>query len=167
MPEFSKVPGFNFELPADDIDDVEYYFFNLFVTDDIISDITYHTNLYADQFINKKKENDEKLSSRVTRWPEEGISDEKMKCFIALTYLMGLAKKRDYNLYWSTDSVICTPIFSQVMPRDDFQNILSFLHCSDNSTYIRKGLHGYDPRKKLGSLFDAFCSHYIIKLSII
>ena len=27
LPEFSKVPGFNFELPADDIDDVEYYFF--------------------------------------------------------------------------------------------------------------------------------------------
>ena len=75
----------------------------------------YHTNLYADQFINKKKKNGEKVSSRVTRWPEEGISDEKMKCFIALTYLMEVVQKRDYNLYWSTNSVICTPIFSQFM----------------------------------------------------
>ena len=52
--------GFMVDIPADAN---ELYFLQLFVTEDIFENITYHTNLYADQFF---KDNLEKLTQKVS-----------------------------------------------------------------------------------------------------
>ena len=48
LPAFDKTSsGFMVDIPAYAN---ELYFLQLFVTEDIFENITYHTNLYADQF---------------------------------------------------------------------------------------------------------------------
>ena len=39
------------------------------------------------------------------------------------------------------------------MLKNEFMNIWSFFHLSDNTEYVGKGEVGYDPHKKLGTLF--------------
>ena len=58
---------------------------------------------------------------------------------------MGLVKKHDLASYWSIDSVFATPFVCSVMPRDEFENILSVFHLCDNTTFKKKGKDGYDP----------------------
>ena len=38
------------------------------------------------------------------------------------------------------------------MLRVDFYNIMSFLHCCNNSEYISKGQPGYNPKKKFDEI---------------
>ena len=82
------------DIPADAN---ELYFLQLIVTEDIFENITYHTNLYADQFF---KDNLEKLTqkSRLRRFVG-GCSVDRIKVFISLTYYMGLIQKHDIKQY--------------------------------------------------------------------
>ena len=65
---------------------------------------------------------------------------------------MGIVKKDCMKSYWSVDSVLYTPFPRNVMSCSEFYNILSFLHCCNNTGYPSKGQAGYDPRKKLGKV---------------
>ena len=47
--------------------------------------------------------------------------------------MTGLVSKPSIESYWSTLPILYTPIFSQIMPRNRFQALLRFWHCSDNS----------------------------------
>ena len=48
LPAFKEnAPGGNFDAPSDAN---ELFFFNLFISDAVIQDMTYQTNLYAEQF---------------------------------------------------------------------------------------------------------------------
>ena len=66
---------------------------------------------------------------------------------------MGLVNQEDIRDYWSTDKVLSTPFFSQIMSRDKFMNILSFFHLSDNDSYVSRGQAGYNPVSKLGNTY--------------
>ena len=55
-----------------------------------------------------------------------------MKAFPALTIAMRLVNQEEIRDYWSTDEVLSTPFFSQIMPRDKFMNILTYFHFCDN-----------------------------------
>ena len=46
-----------------------------------------------------------------------------------------------------------TPVVHTIMPRDEFLNIMTFFHLSDNAMYPLRGTDGYNPRLKLGKLF--------------
>ena len=43
-----------------------------------------------------------------------------MLTFLAILILMGIVHKPRLPMYWSTDSILATPIFNQVMRRTDF-----------------------------------------------
>ena len=43
--------------------------------------------------------------------------------------------KPEINQYWSTDPFLRSPIFNELMPRNQFQSITEFLHFNDNSQY--------------------------------
>ena len=49
--------------------------------------------------------------------------------------------------------MLSTPFFPTVMPRDRFLLLLTFLHYSDNSNYIARGIDGYDPLYKLSTIY--------------
>ena len=59
--------------------------------------------------------------------------------------------------YLSTDAVLPTPFARSVMPRDDFLQIMTFLHCCDDATYPGRN----EEAKKLGKVFDRSISPYL------
>ena len=71
-------------------------------------------------------------------WPANGITDGEMKCFIAVTIVMGLVHKDTIEDYWSTDAAISTPFFQNVIPRGKFGKIMSFFHLADNDLFLRR-----------------------------
>ena len=151
----------NFDIP-DNAD--ELYFYKQFITDDIITDITYQTNLYAHQYLN---ENQEKLGENSTakKFPTKdgGLHEDRIIEF-ALTYYMGLLRKQNIKHYWTTDAMMSTPFVCSIMSCGDFSNIMKFFHLVDNKFYPSKDSPGYDPPKKIGFLFtslkSSFTSHW-------
>lgn len=56
-----------------------------------------------------------------------------------MVLLMRLIRKVNIQKYWSTDPLLTTPIFSQVMPSDSFQAILCNLHFFDTLSLVQRG----------------------------
>ena len=77
-----------------------------------------------------------------------------MKAFLAMIIAMGLVNQENIQDYWSTDEVLSTPFFPQIMSRDKFMNILSFLHLCDNDNYVPRGQAGYNPVYKPGIVYS-------------
>ena len=128
--------GFNFNLDGD-ID--ELFFFQLFITDNLITDITYQTNLCYSQVIADKQL---PQYSRFSKF--QYLTEGKICAFIA-----------------PIDSVFATPFVCSVMPRGECKNILSVFHLCDNTTYPKKGKDRYDPRKKLEKLFTTLTDLFL------
>ena len=61
---------------------------------------------------------------------------------------MGIVHKPSIPMYWSTDALYNTPIFSRCMKRTRFQLILKFLHFNNNDNYDRQD----DDRDRLHKL---------------
>ena len=59
------------------------------------------------------------------------ITEREMRSFLGATLLMGIIRKPYIRQYWDTQNFILTPIFSQIMGRDRYSNILRFLRFSD------------------------------------
>ena len=51
---------------------------------------------------------------------------------LAVVILMGIVHKPAFAIYCSTDSLISTPIFSQIISRDRFLILVKFVHFADN-----------------------------------
>ena len=158
LPEFAEDSSFLVDIP-DDAD--ELYFLSLFMSDELVDTILLETNRYARTYIDKELAAGRlPPRSRFRYWPNNGITLEKLKAFIALTFYFGVVKKDNVKSYWSTDDVFSTPFPRKVMRRDEFFNIFSFLHLCDNATYVQKGQDGYDPRKKLGSFYESVTKRF-------
>jgi hypothetical protein len=112
----------------------EWDFLKLFVTDEMIAHTVRETNRYAEQYIT---ENADKIKdhSNVKDW--EPTNADEMTAYIAIVILMGIVHKPRLNMYWSTDTLIHTPIFSQLIRRDRFLLINKF----DRFLLINKFLH--------------------------
>ena len=82
------------------------------------------------------------------------MTPNDMKAFLAMIVAMGLVNQEYLQDYWSTDEVLSTPFFSQIMPRDKFLNILTFFHLCDNDRYVPRGQEGYNPEQKLGTVYS-------------
>lgn len=63
----------------------------------------------------------------------------ELKKMLRLLLLMSKVRKDSRDEYWSTDRIIETPIFEQVMSRDRFCQIQYQWHFSNNKTDINKG----------------------------
>ena len=64
---------------------------------------------------------------------------------------MGLVR----NMIWYHIGLLIVFATPFVMERDKFENILSFFHLCDNTTYPKNCEDGYDACKKLGKLFTS------------
>lgn len=82
----------------------------------IISDITFQTNLYATQ--NNKTLN---------------ITENEILAFIGLNFLMGYHILPNVESYWSSTSDLKFELVPETMSRNRFQAILSNLHLNDNA----------------------------------
>ena len=89
LPKFTAETRFNFITP-DDAN--ELYFFKLFFTDELLESVTLETNNYAFEYLQKNKDR-LKEHSNFKKWPENGISEDKVTLFIPLTFLLWNCKE--------------------------------------------------------------------------
>ena len=92
LPKFTAEPGFNFI---------------------ILESVTLETNKYASEYLQKNKDT-LKEHSDFKKWPENGVSKDKMTLFITLTFYFGIVK--ECHLY-------------------NVVHAMSFLHCCESSDY--------------------------------
>jgi hypothetical protein len=64
---------------------------------------------------------------------------------------MGIVEKPSIRSYWSTASLIETPIFHKTMSRDSYLNLLTFFHITDNEQAVLRGHDDYNPLFKVHS----------------
>ena len=106
-------------------------FFELFLDEAFYEYWKTQTNLYAQQHLSANPDLPE-----YSRHQQMGRCYlPEMKKFIALYLLTGIIQKPEIGQYWSTNPIIRTPFFNEVMARNRFQSILEFLHFNDNSGY--------------------------------
>ena len=67
----------------------------------------------------QKNKNRLKEHSDLKKWTENGINDNKMALFIALTFYFGIVKDL-LHYYWSADSVMSTLFPRSIMSRQGF-----------------------------------------------
>jgi hypothetical protein len=128
--EFTVEPGVNVNLRNDaPLSD----FFNLFIDDDDFALMATETNMYYSQIRLRNREN-VKPNARMNLWYE--TSANEIKQFLGLTLNMGIVEKPPIRSYWSTDSLIETPIFHKTMSRDRYLNLLTFFHITDNEQAV-------------------------------
>ena len=84
------------------------------------------------------------------------VTSGDLKAFLAMIIAMGLVNQENIQDYWSTDEVLSTPFFPQIISRDKFKNILTFFHLCNNDNYIPRGQEGYNPVNKLGTIYSVF-----------
>jgi len=82
-------------------------------------DITRQTNIYERETIASLRERGRlPLNSRFKTWPEDGVTGGDIKAFLAMIIAIGLVNQENIQDYWSTNEVLSTPFFPQLMSRD-------------------------------------------------
>ena len=64
--------------------------------------------------------------------PWQPLDDKDLKKFLGLVMLMGFTKKNKVDSYWSRNTLLATPAFSELMSRRRFQRIMKYLHFNEN-----------------------------------
>ena len=79
------------------------------------------------------KEDNLKPHSRVHEWKPTDRAE--MLTFLAILIVMGIVHKPRLPMYLSTDNILATPIFNQVIKRDRFLLLVRFFHFADSTKY--------------------------------
>ena len=128
-----------------------------FLTDELISNIVLFTNTYA-EICKMHPLFTEKVGgfnrTLLDLWKE--VTKDDIWIYICLTILMGIINKPHYHMYWSTDPILCTPIFSRLMRRDRFEQIRSMVHFTDPLNEKPE-----DPLRKLSSFLEYLQSKFV------
>ena len=127
IPELTSKSSINTELPDDP---TPLDFLDLFLDEEFYEYLTTQTNLYAAQYLQANP--NLPPHSRFQKWKDVSITE--MKQFITL-YLLTEIIKPEVNQYWSTNPLLKTPFFNNVMPCNQFQLIFEFFYFNDNSNY--------------------------------
>ena len=151
-PPFTGNSGFQIPIPEDAS---PMYFYELFMTNDVIKNMKAETNRYAATACRAAKRRNPNLPSRsyFNRWTK--VSESEMRKFLAILIHMGLVKKPRINDYWSTNPVMASSFAPTLMSRDRFKMILAFFHLNDNANFIPRGRLGHDPLFKVRTLIDS------------
>ena len=107
-------------------------------------------NRYANQCQNRENGS---THARSTQW--KPVNHQEMRAFLGFVMAMVIVKT-SIESYWETSGITETEHFRDVMPRNRFQSIVRYLHCSDNETAIPRGQAGYDPLHKISPVVDFF-----------
>ena len=108
---FNRRPGMKVPFNKSNARILDY--FKLFATSDFYQMISDQTNLYVEQYFQSNP--DDKSSGSWTP-----ITATEIRHFLALYFLRGINQKPQTRQYWSTDPLLQTSVFNQVMTRNRF-----------------------------------------------
>lgn len=95
--------------------------------ENLVDIICAQTNSFAESKKNNLMEKGKlKKNSRILKFSPVEI--DEMYAFHALVILMGIIKKPQLSMYWTTTPTLQTPVFKNCMAYDRFRLILSMLH---------------------------------------
>jgi len=140
------------------IDTTDYQpvdYFKYFFPDQLFDLIVTNTNLYASQFL--QNQTDLGTHSRYHKWRE--TNSNEMQAYIALQIAMGLNNKPELPDYWGTYWLTANT-FCDIMSRNRYQLLTTFLHFCDNSTRVPRGEEGYDPLFKIRQVINIVDPRY-------
>ena len=116
IPEFTSKSLINAELPDDP---TPLDFLDLFLDEEFYEYLTTQANLYAAQYLQANP--NLPPHSCFQKWKDVSVTE--IKQFISLYLLTGIIRKPEVNQCWSTNPLLKTPFFNNVMPRNQFQLI--------------------------------------------
>uniref|UniRef100_A0A1I8IIB8 DDE_Tnp_1_7 domain-containing protein n=1 Tax=Macrostomum lignano TaxID=282301 RepID=A0A1I8IIB8_9PLAT len=139
LPEFLAVPGLNPDIqaqaPEGKMAQVQFYLQH-FLTADLVSAIRIWTNARADMELQHltAEDQDGALPNLLSTW--RPCTDNEVKKSLAIILYMGLVKKPEMHMYWSTGDFYGGEYFQKehCLGRDRFVQILSFLRFYDCTT---------------------------------
>lgn len=111
--------------------------FNNFITDAVLNNIVFQTNLYAQQ----------QLLATGKSYVPTNISE--IKTFLAINLLMGIKQYPSYRDHWSSAPDLHDPFISKLMTVHRFGWLLSNIHLNDNSIMPQRGHCNYDKLYKV------------------
>ncbi|XP_071051388.1 piggyBac transposable element-derived protein 4-like [Onthophagus taurus] len=95
-----------------------------FMNEEIINKIVLESNNYYQQTIEKDINMKQNMRN---------LGPDEFMCFLGIVLLMSRVKKLEIHEYWSTNTLIETPMFAKVMKRDRFKLIKRILHFRNNN----------------------------------
>ncbi|CAH2319774.1 Hypothetical predicted protein [Pelobates cultripes] len=156
IPPFMATPGI--AVTVDACEPLNY--FELFMSNDIFELMVEQTNLFANQYLSA---NPGSNYNRRNMWHPTDVAE--MRKFWALTLVMGIVKKPSIRSYWCKHPILATPLFSGVMKRDRYEQMLRFLHFNDNTLSPPRNDPLFDRLYKIRPfiqlLSDKFSQNYV------
>lgn len=127
------------EMPRDFQNlETPYQFFKFLFTKEIISEITYQSNLYCSQ-------------KRIDR--PVNISENDIEQFIGICIYMSIIRLPQVRHYWSP--YLGHPMVSSVVTCNRWEEIKRFLHFNNNDNFIPRGKDGHDTLFKIAPLLKS------------
>lgn len=127
------IPSFINEM----VDASPYDLFNLFITDEMLSNIVFQTNLYAEQI---------HLETGKKFVP---TNIDEMKTFLGINIFMGIKRLPSYRDYWSSEPDLHDYFISNLMTVNRFSWLLGNLHLNNNAGMPKRNDPAYDKLYKL------------------
>ncbi|MEM7299394.1 MAG: hypothetical protein AAF391_14145, partial [Bacteroidota bacterium] len=152
---FTGSPGIK-RQPEDSSDPLSI--FKLFFSDKIVDEIVRCTNIYAETIVNSPRiiERINKNKTKKGLYSTWKATDrDEIWIYMTILLLMGITRKPELDMYWSNDSVLETPIFRRLMPRNRFHSIRIMIHYSDILEY-----DSADPLHKLSYLIEELSDNF-------
>ena len=110
-------------------------FVELYLTGTIVEVIGRESNRYTESFMEEFSEKVD--NSPIGQWVP--VTMNEMKKFLGLLLLTGIVRELSLEMYWLTEQLLSTPVFSKIMKHDRYLLILKFLHFNNNDD------PGFDP----------------------
>uniref|UniRef100_A0A915JQD9 PiggyBac transposable element-derived protein domain-containing protein n=1 Tax=Romanomermis culicivorax TaxID=13658 RepID=A0A915JQD9_ROMCU len=116
-------------------------YFMLFVHKSMIDNCFEQTNLYAPQ----------KAIAKGLSVPFTTTTDS-IEQFFGILLFMGITKFPSYRMYWAEETRVSA--VADIMSRNDFENLKSYMHFNDNSLMRKRESDNYDPIYKARPFVD-------------
>lgn len=125
-----------------------YQLFKLLFDDDIINNLVFQTNLYANQ----------KYQLSGNKYIP--TTEEEINVFLGINLLMGIKTMPSYKDYWSSNPDLHDAYISQLMPVNRFSWLLNHIHVNDNNLMPGRRDQNYDKLYKLRPMLTKLAENF-------
>ena len=154
--KYIQKPGLSADCPSDTFSAID--FFSLLFDENIVKMCIQQTNLYTEQFFERNPQ--KKLKAFYKKW--NGINSKDLRGYIAIIIHMGMIKLPRISWHWKKDPLQGCTFYSQVMSKNKFYLINTFLHLVNNREHILTSDPIYKIRKFINCIQANWRKYYTL-----